>query len=113
MCAAIDVLANAERGYLVMGDMGELGDYAQTAHRRVGEYARERGIYALLTVGELSAHAVEAMQSPRSRVFPDRESLVNYLKQQAQADDVVLIKGSRSAQMDKIVQALQSGEEEK
>ncbi len=41
MCAAVDILAGfSGRTVLVLGDIGELGDWAEQGHRDVGEYAR-------------------------------------------------------------------------
>lgn len=111
MCAAIDVLADAGRGFLVMGDMGELGERAIAAHQQVGRYAQQRGIFSLLACGELSTHAVAAFNQDNDgqggHVFSDQEALVTYLQQHAQPGDVVLVKGSRSAKMDQVVRALQ------
>src|SRR5690606_42089901 len=59
--AAIDVLARlpAPRA-LGLGDMGEVGDIGPAMHREVGDYAREHGIDALLTLGEASRDAASA-----------------------------------------------------
>ena len=48
MCAAVDILAGfSGRTVLVLGDIGELGDWAEQGHRDVGEYARGQGFRAL------------------------------------------------------------------
>src|SRR5690606_38510897 len=61
MRAAIDVLAElpAPR-WLVMGDMGEVGDQGPQFHAEAGAYARERGIERLLALGAQRMHAVTA-----------------------------------------------------
>ncbi|GGY37790.1 UDP-N-acetylmuramoyl-tripeptide--D-alanyl-D-alanine ligase [Bacterioplanes sanyensis] len=110
--AAIDVLADAERGWLVLGDMGELGEQALAAHQNIGAYAKQRGIHALLGCGELSKAAVAAMDSDASQHFNSQTELLTYLQQHTQAGDVVLVKGSRSAAMDQVVRALQLGDED-
>jgi UDP-N-acetylmuramoyl-tripeptide--D-alanyl-D-alanine ligase len=51
--AAIDVLAELPGPrLLVLGDMGEVGDQGPAFHAEVGDYARERGIEQLFTLGE-------------------------------------------------------------
>ena len=59
--AAIDVLAALPGPrWLVLGDMGEVGEQGPAFHAEVGAYARQRGIEQLWTVGELCAHAASA-----------------------------------------------------
>ncbi|MHA6492639.1 UDP-N-acetylmuramoyl-tripeptide--D-alanyl-D-alanine ligase [Pseudomonas borbori] len=104
MCAAVDILAGfAGRTVLVLGDMGELGEWAAQGHRDVGEHARGR-VSALYAVGPLMAHAVAAFGS-EARHFADQASLIEALRAE-QGDTTILIKGSRSAAMDKVVAAL-------
>jgi UDP-N-acetylmuramoyl-tripeptide--D-alanyl-D-alanine ligase len=110
--AAIDVLADAKRGWLVLGDMAELGEQALAAHQNIGAYAKQRGIHALLGCGEFSKAAVAAMDSDDSQHFNSHAELVTYLQQHTRAGDVVLVKGSRSAAMDQVVRALQLGDED-
>src|SRR5207302_1945257 len=52
--AAIEVLAGlAGRKWLVLGDMAELGEFAEAAHRDVGEFARAHGVQRLYATGAL------------------------------------------------------------
>ena len=105
VCAAVDVLASfAGRGVLVLGDMGELGEWAEQGHREVGAYAAGK-VAALYAVGPLMAHAVAAF-GPGARHFADQTSLIEALRAEQESDTTILIKGSRSAAMDKIVDAL-------
>lgn len=105
--AAIDVLA-AHQGVkiIAMGDMGELGAEAEEAHREIGLYALSKGIDCLFGLGELSAVAVNNFAG-NGRHFIDLDSLVEHLLPMLNQDVKVLIKGSRSAGMDKLVQRLQ------
>ena len=104
VCAAIDILAGfAGRTLLVLGDIGELGAWAEQGHRDVGSYAAGK-IDALYAVGPLSAHAVAAF-GPDARHFADQASLIDALRHE-QGDTTILIKGSRSAAMEKVVAAL-------
>ena len=109
--AATDVLAGfAGRTLLVLGDMGELGDWAEQSHAEVGRYAAGK-VDALLAVGPLMKHAVEAFGAG-GRHFADQQSLIEALRTE-QGNTTILIKGSRSAAMDKIVAALGASAREK
>jgi UDP-N-acetylmuramoyl-tripeptide--D-alanyl-D-alanine ligase len=102
--AAIDVLA-AMPGprWLVLGDMGEVGDQGVAFHAEVGGYARARGVEALWTAGQLSAHAAAAFGGARH--FDDVASLVAALPG-APACASALVKGSRFMKMEQVVAAL-------
>lgn len=104
--AAIDVLA-AHPGttIIAMGDMGELGSEARQAHRDLGLYALDKGIDYLFGTGDLSEFAVNSYAG-NSRHFPDMNSLAEHIRPLLDQDVKVLIKGSRSAGMDKLVQLL-------
>ncbi|SFH93259.1 UDP-N-acetylmuramoyl-tripeptide--D-alanyl-D-alanine ligase [Pseudomonas guineae] len=104
VCAAIDILAGfSGRRVLVLGDIGELGEWAEQGHRQVGGYAVGK-VDALYAVGPLMAYAVEEFGSA-GRYFNDQASLIAAL-QDEQGDTTLLIKGSRSAAMEKVVAAL-------
>ncbi|WP_295798858.1 UDP-N-acetylmuramoyl-tripeptide--D-alanyl-D-alanine ligase [uncultured Microbulbifer sp.] len=111
--AAIELLA--QRGgkkILVLGDMAELGPEADRAHRDMGQLARERGIDQLFTLGPLSAAASIAFAAGRQHVqknFSDRDALVKALAPELDETTTVLVKGSRSARMELVVQALTNG----
>jgi UDP-N-acetylmuramoyl-tripeptide--D-alanyl-D-alanine ligase len=109
MRAAIDVLAaRPAPRVLVVGDMGELGETAAELHRAVGEYARAAGIEALYATGPLSAATAEGFGSG-AKYFEDCAALATALHQVLTADMTVLVKGSRSARMERVVEALQNG----
>ncbi|HUE94481.1 UDP-N-acetylmuramoyl-tripeptide--D-alanyl-D-alanine ligase [Pseudomonas sp.] len=104
MCAAVDILAGfAGRTVLVLGDMGELGDWAEQGHRQVGRHAAGK-VSALYAVGPLMAHAV-AEFGAQGRHFADQASLIAALAGES-GDTTLLIKGSRSAAMENVVAAL-------
>jgi UDP-N-acetylmuramoyl-tripeptide--D-alanyl-D-alanine ligase len=102
--AAIDVLAGlpAPR-WLVLGDMGEVGDKGPEFHREVGAYAAQRGIEALWTVGPLSTHSAAVFRGARHF-----ETLLDLIKalQQAPECKAVVVKGSRFMKMEQFVTAL-------
>ena len=102
--AAIDVLATlpAPR-WLVLGDMGEVGDQGPAFHREVGAYARERGIETLWAAGPESANTAAPFAG--ARAFDTVEALVAALAE-APAAGSVLVKGSRFMRMERVVAAL-------
>jgi UDP-N-acetylmuramoyl-tripeptide--D-alanyl-D-alanine ligase len=102
--AAIDVLAElpAPR-WLVLGDMGEVGDQGPAFHREVGAYANARGLDALWTAGSLSADAARAFGAARH--FETVQALLGALGE-APACASVLVKGSRFMKMEQVVAAL-------
>ena len=105
MHAGIDVLAELEgRKWLVMGDMAELGDFANSAHTEVGTYARARGIERLYATGPLSVLAVESFGSG-AKWFPDSQALGQALSV-ASPDVRMLIKGSRVNRLERVVEVL-------
>ena len=105
MCAAVDILAGfSGRTVLVLGDIGELGEWAEQGHRDVGAYARGK-VSALYAVGPLMAHAVAAF-GEQARHFANQAELIAALGAETDSNTTILIKGSRSAAMENIVAAL-------
>ncbi len=104
--AAIDLLAACpDKRTLVLGAMRELGPESEMMHRAIGEYARERGLQGLCGVGPELQGAVEAF-GDGGQWYPDREAAIAELMSQFGASDIVLVKGSRSAGMESVLQAL-------
>jgi len=97
--------AFAGRRWLVHGDLGELGPEAESLHREIGEQARAAGIERLAAVGPLSAAAVDGFGAGGEH-FADQAALIAALRAELGEDDRVLIKGSRTARMECIVEAL-------
>jgi len=103
MRAGIDVLTKMPgKAWLVMGDMGELGEHARSSHVEIGQYARERGVQRLFATGALSMLAVEAFGSGASW-HPDTQSLARALNEALSADVTLLVKGSRSNRLERVV----------
>jgi UDP-N-acetylmuramoyl-tripeptide--D-alanyl-D-alanine ligase len=91
--------------WLVLGDMGELGSDSVALHSAVGRDAQQLGVRQLLATGELSKHTVQAFGNG-ALWFESVEALVESLKQSVTPDATVLVKGSRSARMERVVEAL-------
>ncbi len=108
--AAIDLLSSfAGHKVLVLGDMAELGAKARYYHEQVGEYAKQKGIHKVYTLGVLSQSA-SAVFEQDGRHFSQLEQMVEFINQQTlckQCDINILVKGSRSARMELVVAALE------
>ncbi|MEN4829287.1 UDP-N-acetylmuramoyl-tripeptide--D-alanyl-D-alanine ligase [Pseudomonas sp. P39-UII1] len=105
MCAAIDILAGfSGRTVLVLGDIGELGQWAEEGHRQVGDYARGK-VDALYAVGTNMIHAVTAFGAD-GRHFATQAELIEAVRAETASNTTILIKGSRSAAMENVVAAL-------
>ena len=93
--------------WMVLGDMGELGADAIDMHRAVGEEIRNAGVARLLATGDLSQHAVEAFGS-NGAWFDSVDSLIEELRRSTGSAANVLVKGSRSMRMERVVTALRA-----
>jgi UDP-N-acetylmuramoyl-tripeptide--D-alanyl-D-alanine ligase len=103
--AAIEVLAGLPGPrWLILGDMGEVGEEGPRFHAEVGERARERGIEAFWSAGALCVHAAAG------RHFATTAELAAALNDTAQRPSArsVLVKGSRFMKMEQVVQALRT-----
>jgi UDP-N-acetylmuramoyl-tripeptide--D-alanyl-D-alanine ligase len=94
--------------WLVLGDMAELGEFAEDSHAHMGAYARDCGIKRLFAVGPQSSRAVETFGSG-AEWFADTESLTRRLQAELAPEVTVLIKGSRINRLERVVQALTGG----
>jgi UDP-N-acetylmuramoyl-tripeptide--D-alanyl-D-alanine ligase len=113
--AALNLLEDLEgRKIAVLGDMLELGEYEERGHRMVGVRAAQVAD-ELVAVGERARWiADEARQSgmPDEDVheLEDADQVTAYLKDRIGEGDVVLVKGSRGMQLDRVVAALEESE---
>ena len=106
LAAALSVLCGfAGNRLLVLGDMGELGKDANQFHADAGKQAKDAGIDGLFTVGELSRAASHSYGEGASH-FETKAELLQALNQHLGKNTSVLVKGSRSMQMETIVNAL-------
>ncbi|MGH0028496.1 MAG: glutamate ligase domain-containing protein, partial [Myxococcota bacterium] len=96
------------RRVAVIGDMGELGDETLAAHRAAGALAAELGVDQLWAVGaqaQVVAEGALAGGLDASRVHAERdwEPAAESLAKQVRSGDRVLVKGSRSMRMERVV----------
>ncbi len=99
---------NSGKRIAVLADMLELGSETENAHREVGLKTAELGIDFLITVGEASKHSATAareagMEDNQIASFDNSELAGKFLQEKLHEGDVVLIKGSQSMRMEKIV----------
>ena len=109
--AALDVLASLKgKRILVMGDMAELGDNAEAMHAEAGTQAKAAGCDSLYAIGPQSTAAVKAF-GQGAHHFEEHDALVNALQTTLDAETVVLVKGSRAMQMERVANELLNPEE--
>jgi UDP-N-acetylmuramoyl-tripeptide--D-alanyl-D-alanine ligase len=120
--AAIDALKQSGNlSWLILGDMGEVGNQGPEFHQEVGAYAAEQGISKLFTLGEQCQFALQGFNKAAGRSatvssafhFSDMGSLIAQLRDALHAQSSgsnqhlnILVKGSRFMRMERVVQAL-------
>ena len=110
--AALAVLGEAHgHRWAVVGEMGELGQDALAAHRDLGHAAREAGVERLWAYGP-SAEATREGFGPEAEVVTEPDALAQRLAGELGPGVCLLVKGSRSNRLERVVDALLAGAEE-
>ena len=113
VAAAIDFLsAQPGRRILVLGAMAELGHSAGEHHAAMGSYARGGGIHRLLVLNDGDNPVLDGYRRGYghcTEVFPDVPSLVASLESEDSPGNTILVKGSKSSRMGRVVQAMTAG----
>jgi len=120
--AAIDALKQSGIiSWLVLGDMGEVGNQGPEFHREVGAYAAEQGVTKLFALGEQCQFAIKGFEDTQknkapiasAKHFSEMDSLILQLRDALHAQSTgsnehlnILVKGSRFMGMERVVQAL-------
>ena len=99
------------RHVLVLGEMLELGEHSDPAHKVIGEAAARGGVDLLVCVGELAkATAAGALEAGLARDavlhFEATEDVIAEIDEFLETDDVVLVKGSRRVGLERLVHHL-------
>jgi len=109
--AMIDVLREtpAKRRIAVLGEMLELGRWAESLHRDVGTYVANCGIDVLVGIRGEARHLVDAAREAGQAVdaaffFPDSTAAGDRLRQIARPGDVILFKGSRGTHVEQALE---------
>lgn len=118
MKAAIDVLCDISahrRRWVILGDMLELGDWAEEAHKKIGRLVSKLGIEYMVGIGSLAKWYIEgANEAPANRtitkLFSTAAEARPYINALTQKGDVLLIKGSRMIKLDVLANELLSEE---
>ena len=109
--AAVDTLSSFSGvRVLVLGDMAELGEKARYYHEQVGAYAKEQGIDYLFSMGVLSRQASKLFEQQGFHAddVADLMSVLESVLINELRDITILVKGSRSSKMERVVEALEA-----
>jgi UDP-N-acetylmuramoyl-tripeptide--D-alanyl-D-alanine ligase len=104
-------LAAGRRSWAVLGEMAELGEETELAHEQIGALAHKLGVSRLVAVGKVAAAlhtgaVSDGAAAEQSRTVPDVASALDLLRAELAPGDVVLVKGSRSAGLDRVATTL-------
>jgi UDP-N-acetylmuramoyl-tripeptide--D-alanyl-D-alanine ligase len=119
--SAVEVAAPDSERWLVLGNMAEMGDEAGSAHSAIGRYAADHGITKVFAIGAFAKQVITGFEdglkessastkncTGTAYTKTDMDVLISDLKDQitGQKGLSVLVKGSRSAHMEDVVEAL-------
>lgn len=111
MKAAIDVLMKTRgiRSVAILGDMYELGETSKLQHERVGRYAAQQGVQLLIAIGEDAKEMARGAKEERLEnvlYFSKKDAFYQEMNAIIRKGDVILVKGSRGMEMEKIVKKI-------
>jgi UDP-N-acetylmuramyl pentapeptide synthase len=109
MRAALQTLSDlpcAGRRVAALGEMAELGPHAETAHAEVGRFSEELGIDAVFAVGRYAALTAGGSGQGLCQAFSRMGDASAAVLQYIRSGDTILIKGSRSSRMERMVEVL-------
>ena len=110
--AGLKILAQIDkkgRKIAILGDMLELGDYSEYAHKLVGEYVVASKADFLITVGQASENIVKSavekgFPKDKCKSFKNNQEVINFCDTFIEEGDVVLVKASRSMKFEEITE---------
>jgi UDP-N-acetylmuramoyl-tripeptide--D-alanyl-D-alanine ligase len=117
MANALDCLAQigesrGARKIFICGTMAELGPQSENLHHQLGKLAAKSGVTLLLAAGDFAETVAEAARANtqdkkfEAFVFKNTDKLCNNVAKFVRPDDIILVKGSRSAKLEKAVKKL-------
>ncbi|MFT4551254.1 MAG: UDP-N-acetylmuramoyl-tripeptide--D-alanyl-D-alanine ligase [Pseudoalteromonas tetraodonis] len=107
--AALQTLVGLEcegKRFALLGGMAELGEAAEEEHRKIGKEAAAAGVDYILSVGEMAVAITEGLSvdgGGAAKHFDNPEACAAFLKEHVNTGDLVLVKGSRSASMERVL----------
>jgi len=114
--AMLDLLAKtpAKRRIAVLGEMLELGPWAEELHRGIGQYAAMSGVTVLLGIRGAARHLIDAgrasgLDAGAALFFEHPQEAGDYLRTIAQEGDAILFKGSRGVRMEEALDRFLEG----
>lgn len=101
-------IGHNRRKILVLATMQELGDYEESGHWEVGEYAARLGIDYIVSIGDPTTHTLDAarshgMANNQTYLASSNKVVIEKIKEISRSQDIILVKGSRSMHMDEVV----------
>lgn len=107
MQAALTVLSNLPKPKIfICGDMLELGDKAESAHRQLGQQAKFHGIDQLYALGDWASNVCAGFGGAQCQAYQDSDQLIADVKACLTGQESVLIKASRGLRLERVVDAL-------
>ena len=82
----------------IIGDMLELGNISQTEHQKTVDYLKEHAVTAYLVGPEFEK------TKTNNAIFATTEELISYLNSHSLSDSLILLKGSRGIQLEKVLE---------
>ena len=114
MAEAIKALGQLEgkRKIAMLGDMLELGDFSEEAHREIGQLLAEEGYSVVFTFGDAAAFIAKEAKKAGLTTFRCNSHLemANAYSDIREKGDVILVKGSRGLRMERVVEELKDRE---
>ena len=105
MAASLRVLgASGGKKAAVIGDMAELGELTERAHKEIGELTKELGIDTVIAIGARAKYFTEG--NPSAQWFGSVDEAMGAVKAAFTAETAMLIKASHSMHFEKIVEEL-------
>jgi len=103
---ALDAIhANATKFWVALGEFGELGTESSEIHKEMGLQIKRAGVTRLFATGELTKHTVDSFGDGAS-YYALQEDLIAAIQAEIESDVVLLVKGSRSQKMERVVSSL-------
>ena len=105
MAASLRVLgASGGKKAAVIGDMAELGELTERAHKEIGELTKELGIDTVIAIGARAKYFTEG--NPSAQWFGSVDEAMGAVKAAFTAETAMLVKASHSMHFEKIVEEL-------